>query len=489
MTPHYNAFAAQQHQLPFVTIGTVVDTNDPMQMGRVRVICPTLGESYDSKLENIPWAVYISPFAGSTSVGTKGPGMQMTEGPVSYGFWSIPKVRAQVAVSFVDNDPNLRVYFGGAFDLTEPHTLPHGRWMMEDHPALEKRTTDKAGVFGPYTSNEKLIQPLADNMRRAFGGNINSPEWATRVADFSASAVDIEALNTSMSKAADDKDVTVGTWINRQGYQTNRQSLRPGDYDNMVYSWTSPGFHSMSMDDREENCRMRFRTTAGHQILLDDTNERVYVMTAEGNNWFEMDQAGNIEFYTSGKFAVRAEGDINFTSDSTVRILGRQGVHIKSDTDVRIESTTDTHVKVGTNLNILVANRMDVKNSSFDMLTSGDIAIKSNGSSFVDAGATLHLIGSTTNVTSRGNLNLNAAGNMYMTAAKVTSNGPQATPATASPAAPMEASPAFLTNRVPTHEPYVRASSVSDMNQTPDVTNAGRKDGNRTFFRGKYWRR
>ena len=37
-----------------ITIGVVVDTNDPQQMGRVRVVCPMWGDNYHSPVEDLP---------------------------------------------------------------------------------------------------------------------------------------------------------------------------------------------------------------------------------------------------------------------------------------------------------------------------------------------------------------------------------------------------------------------------------------------------
>ena len=44
-----------------MTLGVVVDTDDPLQMGRLRVFCPALNDN-PKKLQHLPWAIYISPF-------------------------------------------------------------------------------------------------------------------------------------------------------------------------------------------------------------------------------------------------------------------------------------------------------------------------------------------------------------------------------------------------------------------------------------------
>ena len=95
-TKQLYTYEQQAHPQPsfqgVATIGTVVDTNDPQQMGRIRIVCAVLGEGMSSKIEDIPWAVYVSPFAGQTEAGTRGTGPgEHSEGAVGYGFWARPK--------------------------------------------------------------------------------------------------------------------------------------------------------------------------------------------------------------------------------------------------------------------------------------------------------------------------------------------------------------------------------------------------------------
>lgn len=501
-----------------VTIGYVVNTNDPMQLGRVQIICPKLGESMKTPLDDVPWAIQSSPLAGISNVGTRGPGIDQIDGTVAYGFWGTPVVGTQVLITFVDGNPNYRVYLGCLHEMFLTHTLPNGRWMFDDHPALDEKVGG-AVPFGPYASNEKLIQPLANNLKLAFGTTTNY-EWQTRAADYQASAVDISHLDGSRSNVADDKDVDHKGWNSQQGYQTNRHNIKEGNLDNSVYSWTSPGFHSISMDDRQENCRMRLRTAAGHQIIMDDTNERIYICTAKGNNWIEMDQAGNIEMFTTGKIAARSNGDINFTSDSTVRILGQKGIHLVSGGDVRIESVKDTHIKTGKDFDVSVAsnhnlevsgdkkekvtgtthiirNETNIKASEINLQTTGNLNIKTGGNIKLTASGNL-------NILSQSNLRLKAAGvnilgesYIALTSSAITTNGRPAQPAEeaqdVNPTVADQAKAAFWTNRVPSHEPYARVSTADDFSHAPEMSyddpNIGRIDSGVAIERGKFWRR
>ena len=54
----------------FMTVGTVVDTNDPQQNGRLRVSCPKWGDTDKTLITDLPWASYVSPFGGVLTKGT-----------------------------------------------------------------------------------------------------------------------------------------------------------------------------------------------------------------------------------------------------------------------------------------------------------------------------------------------------------------------------------------------------------------------------------
>lgn len=450
---YMTAAGAVRETNEFVTIGYVVDTNDPQQMGRVRAVCPAWGDSYETIIDDLPWALYITPFGGQVTQGTRGPGIQSSEGGVAYGMWAVPKVGAQVLIMCVDGNPQHRVYIGCLYDQFTPHTMPHGRWKQDDHPALDKAGSNPK-PFGPYTSREGFIEPLAENIHEAFAYK-NEPnyEWRTRAADYQVAAVDVSQLNSVYSEAPDDKQFSQGGWETTQGYQVSRidpnapSASTARNYDNMVYSWTSPGFHALSMDDRQENCRVRFRTAAGHQIIMDDTNERIYIQTAKGRNWIEMDQAGNIDIFTTNKVSVRSRKDINLTSDETIRMHAGKGIHMYSGGDIRMQAKESIYQEA---------------------LTA--IHQKSTGNINLNAVASMNLLSS---------------GSLLLTSPGLGLNGP--------PAQPAESKPPLWTNRVPDHEPWARTMTKSDTTHAPEVPYTsdmvGRTERGVTIERGKFWRR
>jgi|GEM_PF-5990402 len=514
-----------------ITIGEVVDTNDPQQMGRVRVLCTAMGDSASALMKNIPWATAMTPLGGVTETTERGRDGIKSNGPVAYGMWNIPKVGSHVLICCIDGDTRFRVWLGCLHPQFMTHTLPHGRYIADGDPT----------VVGPLSSAEGLIEPTGSHQQTSFtpaeastivpeaptpgGDHTVAPEYLTRGADYSAASVIDELVSSDESgrvSIGDDnfEDVIVeidGTKVNHQnGYKNSRVVTNIGfettdgnNYDPQVYSWTTPGFHAIAMDDSANNCRIRLRTTHGNQIILDDTNERIYVSTPDGKTWLEMDEKGNIDVYAKRNISFHAEKDINFTAGDTFRVKAKNGIHLESDDEIRIHNKSESggdfhlrseaHIRQHSKLNTYVETdgQYHLLCGSDTIMTSGStMHIKSAGSTFVTAGTTYNLIsGSGTMMKAGENFNISATktqvsgpvtidDQLDVLGAVVTSKISALTSAISSPpnshgavqigiatvpvtlpaskpTATFEASPAFeyqayWTNRIPEHEPWAR---------------------------------
>ncbi len=478
-----------QSEIPTITIGIVVDTNDPQNMGRLRVICPQWGDSWDTPITDIPWAVYCTPFGGHMQVGTRGPGIQQSEGSVAYGMWAIPKVNAEVAIVCVDGNPMTRMWIGAIYGQLTPHTMPHGRYMYDDHPALEKQGATPV-PYGPYTSTEKYIQPLANNIKQQFGNKTTKKfEYQTRGADYTVSRVSVENLEQTYSQVPDDNNVTVDKWTSTQGYQVSRSdpdgksTITDKNYDSHTYSITTPGFHSLSFDDRQENCRIRLRTTAGHQILLDDTNERIYISPAQGNSWIEIDQCGNIDVYSANRISMHSDKDINFSAKQSIRFTAKN-IHAKVEEQVRIDAGKDINIATKGNCNLQVEKNLSANIlADTNILTKQNARITSQGKLDIKSTDVLALMSSSVTGITGSAVNL--------TGQSINLNGPTAPqPVAANPTKP---EPAFYVNRKPQHEPYARTMTKNDNSTDPefkyDDPRVNRVERGSEIPRGMYWRR
>lgn len=511
-----------------LTVGTVVSTNDPQQMGRLYVHCPELGDSpsmLESEFESLPLCTYLSPFAGSaSSTLLRGTQEEQTTGPVPYGFWSIPKRGAQVAVMCIDGDVHQRVWVGCLYDQFVTNALPHGRFMYDQNGQQPE---------GPLSTTEQPVQPLYANQTEAFGTRTSNFEWRTRGADYQAASVTGGYVERSPSKVSDDFNKTVKQEddteiVVTQGYGRNGDVTGGGaeSPDSQVFSWTTPGFHSLSMDDRPENCRIRLRTTSGHQIIFDDTNERIYINTARGNNWIEIDEDGCIDIFSTEKISATAR-HINFTAEETIRMYGKTGVHIRSDADVRIQAGENIDVRAGGDYRLDAANVhttsrgtiLETSAGSNETKAGGNILetsdgtneVKSTGSIRRGSSATIddHAAGNI-HQTTAGSVNVSAAGDILNTAGRnnethaggriiergtqIHMNGPSAK-AAAKATKPVDAKPATLpidahfVNRYPLHEPWPRTGTKDDTSVEPKYEYNDPLVGREHKSRGTHWRR
>lgn len=508
----------------YLTIGTVVDVNDPDQLGRVRALCPYMGDTKDKEIDQIPWAIPMTPFGGSVG------------GSRAYGMWSVPQIEAQVVVTCIEGNIKKRIYLGCLHPPHLTNTLPHGRYVAANGEAQ----------FGPYDNHNEPIEPLYSNMQSAFrkppppgAGNVSgdntatvpcqsssseggteeapatpaegddepkglgeegtkdttvdskveetpaephkSDEWASRAVDRQATAITNDMV--ASPEFAQVRDTTVpddigkGEFIKVVNPITNTErelkgvgyavdTLNPAreysdttkvGYASSVVALTSAGFHAFSMDDRPDNNRMRLRTKSGHQVILDDTNERMYFSTAAGNTWVELDSGGNIDIYCSRDLAIAADGDINLYARDRIRMAAEKGIHILSEKDVRIHAKTELHLKSDQSIFEEATNDINLKaTGSIAATANAMIALKGEGGGYFQSGCALNLL---------------SGGPVYVTGSEAHVNS---TPAAESPEA-LSAVNAFTPNRIPEHEPWPRGYADAEKSDGEENNSYQRK--------------
>lgn len=351
----------------------VVDTNDPQQMGRLKVWVPALdGDLYE--IDDLPWAMYTSPLAGQTRDYPAGPDGTITSGLVAYGLFAPPKAGALCVVGLMYGDPNRRVYLGAYFRDHGNRSLPAGR-MRADITAA------------PVSDTLEPVQPQAANLDVQFQGRLTASEARTRGAYERA--------------VAQDRTTKDGT----EGYQAG--VVDSTQLDPQTYALTTPGRHALIIQDNPRTGRVRLKTAAGHQVLLDDANERIYISTAKGRSWVELDQDGRVHVYAGDSLSMTTGGDLSLTAAGAVRVQA-----------------------------------------------GGDLDLQAGGTTRLAGCQGLHASGATVNLESQGGFNVLAAGELLQTGTSIHLNGPSAPPAEC-PKAP---------TTVPAHEPWVRPASKGPRN-------------------------
>lgn len=324
-----------KNKMPFLTEGVVIANNDEDQMGRIKVWIPAVdGEKYD--VDVLPWAQYVSPSAGVTTNNVVGREKDFRAGPVAYGFWAIPKINAIVLVMFLNGDTNRRFYIGSSPGLHTNRSLPAGRNIFKENN----------NEVGPFTDTYEKMQPSYRNLRAAFGNDPSVSEAKTR--GFYERQVAQE--ETSKNGAEGYAHGTVDT----------------GNLDPQTYCWSTPGGHFITMVDDPANCRLRVKTTSGNQILLDDTNERIYISSARGGTWIEMDEDGHLHMFANDSFSVTSGADINFTAKKNFNVEVGGQINLKAEECINIDSNCNLNITIAgsvmmtacSNINLLASNEI-----------------------------------------------------------------------------------------------------------------------------------
>lgn len=304
---------------PFIYEGQVVATDDPDQMGRVKVWVQALdGENYE--IDQLPWCEYATSLGGFTVEMPAGEDSVHNYSHTAYGMWAIPKMGATVYIFCLGGDPSRRVYFASSWRLHRNRSLPAGR------------NVDTFGKPGPWgdAGDEKgnliPIEPAFSNLRDQFQNKVTDSEAITR-----------GAYERMAAQPLFDKD-------GKEGYGAT--PLAGESYlDPQTYCWVTPGRHAIIFQDDPKFARTRIKTAEGHQVILDDANERIYVSTAKGKSWIEMDLDGHVHIFGNSTVSIRSGKDINFTADGNINLEAGKGFNLKArGGDIRMATAKQLHV-------------------------------------------------------------------------------------------------------------------------------------------------
>lgn len=329
--------------------GIVVDTNDPLQMGRVKICVPGL-DGDDYRIENIPWATHLTPFGGNTREYPAGPEDTKT-GLMSYGLFVPPKLKALVVCGFLYGDTNRRIYIGSYWRDQGNRSMPVGRNRSD---------------LGTTPVNDQLdpVEPQNTNLIVQFQGNTAASEAQTRGAYERSTGSD------------DPKDGSQGYGIDRIE-PVDEKGVR--QLDPQTYALTTPGRHSLLFQDLPEVGRVRIVSASGHQIILDDANERIYVSTGHGKSWFEMDKDGRIHVYGADSLSMSSGGDFNVSAKGSINMSAGADVNIGAGASLKLAGCAATSISgAGVNLE---------SSASFNILASADLILSGSPIHFNGPGA------------------------------------------------------------------------------------------------------
>jgi hypothetical protein len=193
----------------------------------------------------------------------------------------------------------------------------------------------------PVTDTEETLEPVKSNLNAQFQGKLSAPEARTRGA--------------YERQVADQATTKVGS----EGYQTGVLSEQSSELDSQTYCWVTPGRHALIMQDNPSTGRIRLKTADGTQVILDDANERIYVSTAKGQTWLELDMDGHVHLYGAASISVTSGEDINLSAKRHINLSAGGNINFSATGWLRGAACADLSLSADNGLNLTSKTGMD----------------------------------------------------------------------------------------------------------------------------------
>lgn len=118
---------------------------------------------------------------------------------------------------------------------------------------------------------------------------------------------------------------------------------------------------------------VRLRTRTGHQVLLHNSEDLIYIGNSKGTTWIELTSNGKIDIFAEDSISIHTKQDLNLRADRDINMESGRNINMRT-------ASGRLHADVNGNLEIAVAG------SSF-LTTLTDLNIRTTGNSKLSSGA------------------------------------------------------------------------------------------------------
>ncbi len=489
-------------------IARIVNHSDTTYMGRLRVeLLRNVGNNNETQPGQIIDVAYCSPFFGSTSedyLGEDPDDYNNTQ--KSYGMWMIPP------------DP-------GTYGLVVFHQgkIEQGYWIggiLKNNGVNFMVPGIASTIFNNEDSSKRL--PVADLNRTiatVTGDDTKVPKPKHPFADVleNQGLLDDDTRGTTSSSARRETPSMVfgistpGPIDKQSGAKEGLKGEAP---NKKIVPVSHLGGTTFVMDDgdpayirdtkvtdgppkyiaREQgeeggevtiphNELFRIRTRTGHQILLHNSEDLIYITNSRGTAWIELTSDGKIDIYSQDSISVRTQNDFNFYADRDFNIEVGRNFNLKIAERFQQEVGGDYNLLVTGNRTMgITGDQKVVVSGSHLITTSGDYDLNTGGGNKFTAGGATDIL---------------SGGNHTETASQIHMNGPGA--ASAASAEPPEALTTFenptetegttlesIMLRVPTTEPYPHHENLDATKFKSDLTD---RESGSAIEVPEYWKK
>ena len=380
-------------------LARVVSHGDPNYMGKLKVeLLRNVGNNNETQPGQIIEVNMMTPFYGvAGAVSDKdqaGDPDDYENAQKSYGMWMIPPDPGSYVMVIFHNGRIERGYWIGC--------VPHdrGRNFMTPGVASTKYNNDDASKRLPVAE----YNPKADS---ASGEETKVPKSRHPLADIlEAQGLledDTRGITTSSARREAPSMVfgisTPGPFDKQPGSKRGEVGEAPNKHIRPISHLGGTTFVMDDGDDKyirdtkadkgppkyiakeqdEEggdvtvphNELFRIRTRTGHQILMHNSEDLIYISNSRGTSWIELTSDGKIDIYAQDSISIHTGQDFNFYADRDINIEAGRNINIKAAERLQVESGSSTNIIVGADGKITTTGNFDVNTGGTNKFTAG----------------------------------------------------------------------------------------------------------------------
>jgi|TARA_B110000908_G_scaffold8286_1_gene10250 hypothetical protein len=392
---------------PYVAI--VRNHLDTEYMGRIEVELlktTTEGNIPNAAGEVVPVS-YLSPFYGVTPYAGTGENDTFAYTQKSYGFWAVPPdIGTKVLVIFAEGNKGNGYWIGCIQDQYMNFMVPGNAstsYNNEDQSKIvpvgeyNKRTEEAVGnnptqfikpvntdAVNVLTTNGLLTDQIrgttSSSARRevpsmVFGwsspGPLDRRPGAPKVSTgATGSQIEMPASRlTGSSIVMDDGDASL--------FRVGKASETPSKYATLA-DGGDPTIPASEL--------FRIRTRTGHQILLHNSEDLIYIAHGSGKSWIEMTANGKIDIYAEDSISMHTGADFNFKADRNINFEAGGNINMKAANTMSTQTGANWNVLCGADGKLTCSGTSNIV-SSGHRETAGTINMNSGGAAAAAADA------------------------------------------------------------------------------------------------------
>lgn len=513
-------------------LGKVVSHLDPYYMGTIEVELLHKSGNQNAREGQVVPCKYMSPFAGITSVAYIDENNEYNSTQKSYGMWFVPPDVGTTVICFLIDgditkaywigcvqDPNMNFMVPG-YAATSYHVdgeeerVPVAEYNKKANDVSAKDTTQLQKPFHKYLQTAYSTQGLLkDDVR---GITTSSARREVPSAVFGISTPGPIDKAGPRGKVGKYEHAIPEAFISRLG----GFSFVMDDGDDKwerektpsegppVYKSVEAG--DTGLRDRPHNELIRIRTRTGHQILMHNSEDLMYIGNSRGTAWIELTSDGKIDIYAEDSVSLHTKQDLNFYADRDINLEAGRNFNIKVKEEMHTHVLKDKILIVDENQKVHIKQNVDITyDQTFQHKVKQDVNIQFDTNYLHKVGSSYDFkAGGHIYMTSGGSNETLAGGNIIETAPQIHMNGPGA--ATAADASQAELPKELKTHsvpdeegneltqtimrRVPTHEPWPHHENLDPEKYKPEKTDRdidGRNEGNSESIveTPEYWKK